>query len=87
MYSGFSSAEMALMITAMGWVALTSIVSTLLKKRMGSPTHLRRFMRQSWRLLLLLLSQVSCVRLCATPQTAAHRSGLPFPSPVHESEK
>ena len=51
-------------------------------------------------LLLLLLSRVSCVRLCVTPQTAAHQappslgfsrqehwSGLPFPSPVHESEK
>ena len=50
--------------------------------------------------LLLLLSHVSRVRLCATPQTAAnqappslgfsrqeHWSGLPFPSPVHESEK
>ena len=51
-------------------------------------------------LLLLLLSRFSRVRLCVTPQTAAHRappslgfsrqehwSGLPFPSPVHESEK
>jgi len=48
--------------------------------------------------LLLLLSHISCVRLCATPKTAAHQapvpgilqqeywSGLPFPSPVHESE-
>ena len=48
--------------------------------------------------LLLLLSCFSCVRLCATPQTAIHQappslgfsrqehwSGLPFPSPVHES--
>ena len=47
--------------------------------------------------LLLLLSCISRVRLCATPQTAAHQaqpslgfsreehqSGLPFPSPVHE---
>ena len=52
-----------------------------------------------WR-LLLLPSRFSCVRLCATPQTAAHQaplslgfsrqecwSGLPFPSPMHESEK
>ena len=52
------------------------------------------------RLLLLLLSRFSCVRLCATPETAAHQappslefsrqaywSGLPFPSPMHESEK
>ena len=51
-------------------------------------------------LLLLLLSRFSGVRLCAIPQTAAHqalpslgfsrqehRSGLPFPSPMHESEK
>ena len=45
-------------------------------------------------------SHFSRVRLCATPQTAAHQaslslgfsrqehwSGLPFPSPMHESEK
>ena len=50
--------------------------------------------------LLLLLSHFSRVRLCATAQTAAHQaplslgfsrqehwSRLPFPSPVHESEK
>ena len=48
-------------------------------------------------LLLLLLSRFSRVRLCATPDTAAHQappslgfsrqehwSGLPFPSPMHE---
>ena len=48
-------------------------------------------------LLLLLLSHFSRVRLCATPETAAHQappalgfsrqehwSGLPFPSPMHE---
>ena len=51
-------------------------------------------------LLLLLLSHFSRVRLCATPWTAAHQaplslgfsrqehwSGLPFPSPMHESGK
>ena len=51
-------------------------------------------------LLLLLLSCFSHVRLCATPETAAHQaspslgfsrqehwSGLPFPSPRHKSEK
>ncbi|CAN0038322.1 unnamed protein product [Rangifer tarandus platyrhynchus] len=50
--------------------------------------------------LLLLLSHFSRVQLCATPQMAAHEappslgfsrqehwSGLPFPSPMHESEK
>ena len=35
-------------------------------------------------LLLLLLSRFSCVQLCATPE---HWSGLPFPSPMYESEK
>ena len=51
-------------------------------------------------LLLLLLSHFSRVQLCVTPETAAHQappslgfsrqehwSGLPFPSPMHESEK
>ena len=51
-------------------------------------------------LLLLLLSHFNHVRLCVTPQTASHQAppslgfsrqehwnGLPFPSPVHESEK
>ena len=50
--------------------------------------------------VLLLLHRFSRVRLCATPETAAHQappslgfsrqehwSGLPFPSPMHESEK
>ena len=51
-------------------------------------------------LLLLLLSRFSRVRLSVTPETAAHQappslgfsrqehwSGLPFPAPMHESEK
>ena len=51
------------------------------------------------RVLLLLLNRFSRVRLCATPETAAqqappslgfswqeHWSGLPFSSPMHESE-
>ena len=50
--------------------------------------------------LAKLLSRFSRVQLCATPETAAHQappslgssrqehwSGLPFPSPMHESEK
>ena len=50
-------------------------------------------------MLLLLLSRFSRVRLCATPETAAHQappslgfsrqehwSGLPFPSPMQERE-
>ena len=48
----------------------------------------------------MLPSRFSRVRLCATPETAAHQAppslrfsrqehwrGLPFPSPMHESEK
>ena len=47
-----------------------------------------------------VLSRISRVQLCETPETAAHQappslgfsrqehwSGLPFPSPMHESEK
>jgi len=53
-----------------------------------------------WRRLSAVLSRFSRVRLCVTPQTAAHQappslgfsrqehwSGLPFPSPMHENEK
>ena len=51
-------------------------------------------------LVLLLLNRFSRIRLYATPESAAqqappplgfsrqeHWSGLPFPSPMHESEK
>ena len=61
---------------------------------------LRVRMFNTWRELLLLLSHFSRVQLCATPETAAHQappslgfsrqehwSGLPFSSPMHESEK
>ena len=57
--------------------------------------------RGTWQAtVLLLLNSFSGVRLCAIPETAAHQtlsslgfsrqehwSGLPFPSPMHESEK
>ena len=69
-----------------------NILSGKCKLKQGSTTHLS--------LLLLLLSRSSRVRLCVTPQTAAHQappflgfsrqehwSGLPFPSPMHKSEK
>ena len=51
-------------------------------------------------MLMMLLSHFSRVRLCVTIQTDAHQappslgfsrqehwSGLPFPSPMHESER
>ena len=58
------------------------------------------FFRYMLLLLLLLPSCFSRVQLCVTPEMAAHQaplslgfsrqehwSGLPFPSPMHESEK
>ena len=70
------------------------------KAEIDSQTQKINYQRGKWLLLLLLLSRFSHVRLCATPLTAAHQappslgfsrqehwSGLPFPSPVHESEK
>ena len=66
----------------------------------GKYTHIIYIYTHTYTLLLLLLSHFSRVRLCATPETAAHQappslgfsrqehwSGLPFPSPMHESEK
>ena len=68
----------------------------------ASPALAGRFFTTEplWKLLLLLLSRFSHVQLCATPEKAAyqappslgfsrqdHWSGLPFPSPMHESEK
>ena len=54
------------------------------------------FIMVSGKWLLLLLSHFSCIRLCVTPQVAAHQAslslrfsrreywnGLPFPSPMH----
>ena len=59
-----------------------------------------QWMKSKDAIYFAMLSHFSRVRLCATPQTAAHQgplslgfsrqehcSGLPFPSPVHESEK
>ena len=59
-----------------------------------------QWLSQSDCTMLLVLSRFSRVRLCATPETAAHQappslgfsrqehwSVLPLPSPVHESEK
>ena len=71
-----------------------TIVSTY-APNIGAPQCIRLVL-----LLLLLLSHFSRVRLCATPEMAAyqappslgfsrkeHWSGLPFPSPMHESGK
>ena len=70
------------------------------RRKVGGRGKLEEFGINTYTLLLLLLSRFSRVRLCATSQTAAHQaspslgfsrqehwSGLPFPSPMHESEK
>ena len=63
--------------------------------------HLKNLVKEKQEETLLpLLSRFSHVRLCATPETAAHQappslgfsrqehwSGLPFPSPMYESVK
>ena len=66
-------------------------------QRPGENVGLEQNPNKTLLLLLLLLSRFSRVRLCATPETAAHQalpflgfsrqehwSGLPFPSPTHE---
>ena len=76
------------------WVGCHALLQGIFPTQ-GSNPHLLRLLH--W---LLLLSRFGRVRLCATPETAAHQalpslgfsrqehwSGLPFPSPVHESEK
>ena len=80
---------------------LTALLSQQLLDRFSSPPPSLVLRIEGFSsALLLLLSRFSRVRLCATPQTAAHQalpslgfsrqehwSGLPFPSPMHESEK
>ena len=85
------------------WWQWEAIWCTRLNKRSGVRWFEFKFENLSLfpsLLLLLLLSRFSRVRLCATPQMAAHQalpslgfsrqahwSGLPFPSPMHETEK
>ena len=75
----------------------------LLKSSILTSLYLHLFINsfnQTLLLLLLLLSRFNRVQLCATLEMAAHQappsqgfsrqehwSGLPFPSPMHESEK
>ena len=88
--------------SARDWVQSLGREDLPLKKGMASYFSIL-VLRTPWTecvLLLLLLSRFSRVRLCVTPKTAAHQappslglsrqehwSGLPFPSPVHDSEK
>ena len=79
------------------------LIEKNLKREKLTEIFFFKFQKMYSALMLLLLSLLSCfshVRLCATPETAAHQappslgfsrqehwSGLPFPSPMHESEK
>ena len=95
LYSPFLS--LPLLIQAFSFFFLISLTRGLSVLLISSKTH-RHLALVS--MLLLLLGHFSRVGLCATPQTAAHQappslgfsrqehwSGLPFPSPMHESEK
>ena len=66
----------------------------------GSRDHHKKWSMSYAMLCYAMLSHFSHIRLCVTPQIAAHQaspslgfsrqehwSGLPFPSPMHESEK
>ena len=79
-----------------GVTLLTLTLTLTLKEAQHSNMHILSF----GLLQLLLLSRFSRVQLCATLKMAAHQappslgfsrqehwSGLPFPSPMNESEK
>ena len=67
---------------AINWYAWHRVGRVVLKKRV---------VRMRWLGLVLLLSHFSRVKLCVTPSLGfsrqEHWSGLPFPSPIHKSEK
>ena len=70
------------------------------RKRQKDAGTVSQLFYHTYKRMLLLLSRFSRAQLCVTPQTTAqqappslgfsrqeHWSGLPFPSPVHESKK
>ena len=88
------------MINIRIWMALNVMLGWSYLERKCEKRRKLKAKPCSTPLLLLLLSHFSNVRLCATPKVAAHQdplslgfsrqehwSGLPFPSPMHESEK
>ena len=87
----------------LGRKAMTNLHSILKSRDITLPTKVHLVKAMVFPVVMYgceLLSHYSRVRLCATPYTAAHQappslgfsrqehwSGLPFPSPMHESEK
>ena len=82
------------------WSTLEESSLRIWNSSAGSPSQLPQKTCGVHGTLLLLLSRFNRVWLCASPWTAAHQatlsigfsgqehwSGLPFPSPVHESGK
>ena len=83
------------------WGWMKSVLRAAVKDSLGvTRKTILHFKYSQIVLLLLLLSRFSRVQLCATPETAGHQaplslgfsrqehwSGLPFPSPMHKSEK
>ena len=88
--SGFPKKAALPWLNSLSLNLLACCVTSIMSLGSVTPSDIR------W-VLLLLLNRFSRVRLCATPEMAAHPSlwfsrqehwsGLPFPSPMHESEK
>ena len=91
-----------ILLCAITWQLLCDRHWTFRDPMLSSLSRILQFIEERERkeLLLLLLSHFSRVQLCATPHMAAHQaplslgfsrqehwSGLPFPSPMHESGK
>ena len=76
-----STSASASLMNIQGWLSLRLAGLILLSKKL----------LELMVVVLLLLSHFSRVWLCVTPSLGfsrqEHRSGLPFPSPMHESEK
>ena len=78
------------------WQQLKQCVIAVAMDKMS----IKQYLATDLMLCYAMLSHFSRVRLCVTPEMAAHQappslgfsrqehwSGLPFPSPMHESEK
>ena len=100
--SNISTSKLLCIFFSHLWLSVTMRISSVVKYWiiLSFEGHNCQLLVYRTGLLLLLLSRFGRVWLCATPQTAAHQaplslgfsrqehwSGLPFPSPMQESEK